>query len=112
MSYEEYLRHVVELAQAILHPEENAGYPSTVKNSEARRAFYDYFDSDEELAVNIDSAIRSAMRPDWKKNFQKQRKIKQSIYESLLSSGYDEDEATIKTDAVFDIAGRQLEYDE
>ncbi|MBT2663044.1 HsdR family type I site-specific deoxyribonuclease [Bacillus sp. ISL-45] len=112
MSYEEYLRQVVELAQAILHPEENSGYPDAVKNSEARRAFFDYFDRDEKLAVNIDSAIRHAIRPDWKRNFQKQQNIRLAIYQNLLVNGYDEDEATEKTNAVFDIVGRQVEYDE
>ncbi|MCG3417552.1 type I restriction endonuclease subunit R [Oceanobacillus jordanicus] len=112
MSYEEYLRQVVELAQAILHPEENSGYPDAVKNSEARRAFFDYFDRDEKLAVNIDSAIRNAIRPDWLRNFQKQQIIRLAIYQNLLVYGYDEDEATEKTNAVFDIAGRQVEYDE
>jgi len=37
MSYEEYLRQVVELAQAILHPEDSLDYPDTVKTSEAIR---------------------------------------------------------------------------
>lgn len=111
MSYEEYLRQVVELAQAILHPEENSGYPDAVKNSEARRALFDYFDRDEKLAVNIDSAIRNAIRPDWKRNFQKQQNIRYSTYQKLLMHGYDEEEATEKTEAAFVIAERQAEYD-
>ena len=112
MSYEEYLHQVVELAQAILHPEENSDYPEVVKNSEARRALFDYFDRDEKLAVNIDRAIRHAIRPDWKRNFQKQQNIRLAIYQNLLIYGYNGDEATEKTNAVFDIAGRQGEYDE
>jgi type I restriction enzyme R subunit len=112
MSYEEYLRQVVELAQAILHPEDNSDYPNTVKNSEARRALFDYFNKDEKLAVEIDSAIRHAIRPDWKRNFQKQQNIRLAIYQNLLIYGYTEDEATEKTNAVFDIAGRQGEYNE
>lgn len=112
MSYEEYLRQVVELAQAILHPEENSDYPDSVKNSEARRALFDYFEKDENLAVNIDKAIRNAIRPDWKRNFQKQQNIRLAIYQSLLVNGYTEDDATEKTNIVFDIAGRQVEYDE
>ena len=31
MSYEEYLRQVVELAQAILHPEGSSDYPEPLK---------------------------------------------------------------------------------
>lgn len=111
MSYEEYLRQVVELAQAILHPEENSDYPDSVKNSEARRAFFDYFEKDENLAVSIDRAIRNAIRPDWKRNFQKQQNIRLAIYENLLIYGYDEDEATAETAAVFEITERQAEYD-
>lgn len=112
MSYEEYLRQVVELAQAILHPEEGSNYPDDVKDSEARRAFYDYFNRDEKLPISTDSAIRHAIRPDWKKNFQKQQNIRLAIYQNLLSYGYEEDEATEKTNDVFTIAERQVEYNE
>lgn len=112
MSYEEYLRQVVELAQAILHPEDSSDYPATVKDSEAKRALYDYFDQHEQLAIDIDSAIRQAMRPDWKRNFQKQQNIRLAIYQNLLAHGYSEDEATEKTNEVFDLTGRQVEYDE
>ncbi|MBW8349372.1 HsdR family type I site-specific deoxyribonuclease [Bacillus sp. IITD106] len=111
MSYEEYLRQVVELAQAILRPEENSDYPDAIKKSEARRAFFDYFDRDEKLAINSDNAIRNAIRPDWKRNFQKQQNIRLAIYQILLVYGYDEDVATEKTNAVFEIAERQGEYD-
>ncbi|WP_027625313.1 type I restriction endonuclease subunit R [Clostridium lundense] len=111
MSYEEYLRQVVELAQAILHPEENSDYPDAIKKSEARRAFFDYFDRDEKLAINSDNTIRNAIRPDWKRNFQKQQNIRLAIYQNLLVYGYDEDAATEKTNAVFEIAERQGEYD-
>lgn len=112
MTYEEYLRQVVELAQAILHPEDSSNYPESIKNSEAKRALFDYLDNDEQLAIEVDSAIRQAIRPDWKRNFQKQQNIRLAIYQKLLVNGYDEDQATEKTNEVFDIAGRQVEYDE
>ena len=112
MTYEEYLRQVVELAQAILHPEDSSDYPETIKNSEAKRALFDYLGHDEQVAIDVDGAIRQAIRPDWKRNFQKQQNIRLAIYQKLLVYGYDEDEATEKTNEVFDIAGRQVEYDE
>ena len=112
MTYEEYLRQVVELAQAILHPEDSSDYPETIKNSEAKRALFDYLGHDEQIAIEVDGAIRQAIRPDWKRNFQKQQNIRLAIYQKLLVYGYDEDEATEKTNEVFDIAGRQVEYDE
>ncbi len=111
MSYEEYLRQVVELAQAILHPEGSSDYPEAIKKSEAKRALFDYLDQDENLAIDIDSAIRQAIRPGWKTNFQKQQNIRLAIYQKLLVYGYSEDQATEKTNEVFDIAGRQAEYD-
>jgi len=112
MSYEEYLRQVVELAQSILHPEDSGDYPDDIKGSEAKRALFDFFDKDKDLAVNIDGAIRSAIRPDWRRNFQKQQKIREAIYEGLLAYGYADEEAAEKTNAIYDIVGRQVEYDE
>ena len=71
MSYEEYLRQVVELAEAILHPETNSSYPDGIKDSAARRALYDYFEGNAKLAIDVDNAIRVSIQPDWKRNFQK-----------------------------------------
>lgn len=111
LSYEEYLRQVVELAQAILHPEDSGDYPNAIKGSEARRALYDYFIKDEQLTIDIDGAIHSAIRPDWRKNFQKQQNIRLAVYEKLLTHGYAEDEAAEKTNTVYEIVGKQVEYD-
>ena len=110
MSYEEYLRQVVELAEAILHPEESGSYPDKIKNSAASRALYDYFERNIDLAIDVDGAIRSSIQPDWKENFQKQQKIKSAIYKKLLLHMYTEDRATEETNNVFDIAQRQDEY--
>jgi len=112
MSYEEYLRQVVELAQAILHPEDSGDYPDGVKDSGARRALFDYFDKNEDVAISVDAAIRGAIRPDWKRNFQKQQNIRSAIYENLQAHGYSEDHAVNEAHVIYDIAGRQGEYDE
>lgn len=111
MSYEEYLRQVVELAEAILHPEESGGYPDAIKGSAARRAFYDYFGQNTDLAIDVDNAICNSMQPDWKGNFQKQQKIRFAIYKKLLLHNYTESSAAEETNKVFDIAQRQEEYD-
>lgn len=111
MSYEEYLRQVVELAEAILHPETNGGYPDEIKDSAARRALYDYFEENVELTIDVDGAIRVSIQPDWKRNFQKQQRIRLAIYKKLLLHMYTEDKATEETNNVFDIAQRQEEYD-
>lgn len=111
MSYEEYLRQVVELAEAILHPETSGSYPDEVKDSAARRALYDYFEQNVELTIDVDGAIRVSIRPEWKRNFQKQQRIRLAIYQKLLLHNYTEDKATEETNNVFDIAQRQEEYD-
>lgn len=111
MSYEEYLRQVVELAEAILHPETTSNYPDEVKDSAARRALYDYFQNNAELAVDVDRAIRISIQPEWKRNFQKQQRIRLAIYKKLLAHMYTEDRATEETNNVFEIVQRQEEYD-
>lgn len=112
MSYEEYLRHVVELAQAILHPEEHADYPDSIKGSESKRALYDYFNKNEDIALAIDTSIRNAIRPDWKKNYQKQQKIRNAIYHCLADFDYGEEDAAEQTNIIFTIAEGQVEYND
>ena len=111
LSYDEYLRQVVELAEAILHPESSMEYPDSVKDSAAKRALYDFFDKNEELAVSVDKSTRKALRPGWKKNYQKQQVIRGAIYECLVDCGYSEEDATNTYSEIYDMAQRQDEYD-
>lgn len=111
ISYEEYLTQVVELAKAVLHPENSGNYPDSVKDSEAMRALYDYFDGVEEQAVGMHKAILAALQTNWKANYQKQRKITLAIYKNLSLYSDDEDEKTEKVDEIFNIIERQDEYD-
>lgn len=115
MSYEEYLRQVVELAEAILHPETNGSYPDEIKDSAARRALYDYFEKNAELTIYIDGVIQSAIRPGWKNidgaGNAKRQNIRAAIYNALIRHKYTEDRAVEETNIIFDIAQRQEEYD-
>ncbi len=111
ISYEEYLRQVVELAEAILHPENQDIYPDDIKDSSAKRALYDYFDENVEITIDVDGAIRVAIQPEWKKNRQKQQKIRAAIYNKLLKHDYSQEKAVEETEEVYDIAKRQEEYD-
>lgn len=112
LSYDEYLRQVVELAEAILHPESSMDYPDKVKDSSARRALYDFFDKNTELAVAVDKAVHIALRPDWKKNFQKQQNIRSAIYQKLMDNGYSEEDAANTSGDIYDLVQRQDEYNE
>ncbi|MGF0040290.1 type I restriction endonuclease subunit R [Peptoniphilaceae bacterium SGI.131] len=113
MSYEEYLNEVIELAQAVIHPEDSGTYPDDIKDSEAKRAIYDFIGKeDSTTAYEIDAAIRVSMQPDWISNKQKQNKIKGAIFDTLCIYGYDEDKADNLTEEIFELVKRQVEYRE
>lgn len=113
MSYGEYLKEVIELAKSVIHPENSGFYPDDIKDSEAKRAIYDFLGKeDSTTAYEIDAAIRSSMQPDWMSNKQKQRRIQLAIFDTLCIYGYDEDKAEILTEEIFDIVKSQVEYRE
>lgn len=112
LTYQEYLRQVVEMAQAILHPEDSSNYPDEIKDSEARRAIYDYLESNLELTIKIDNSIRLKIRPQWHDNFQKQQEIRRAIYEKLKEAYQDVEKASREAEHIYEIAKRQIEYDQ
>ncbi|MCT7857324.1 MAG: hypothetical protein N4Q19_02640 [Lactobacillus iners] len=109
ISYAEYLNQVVELAKAVLHPENNSNYPDEIRTSEAKRALYDYFKGNADKALSMDRAIRASLSTNWKDNYQKQKQIKNAIYDNLLQYSHDEDK---EVDDIFSIMERQKEYDQ
>ena len=111
MSYEEYLRQVVELAQAILHPEQDDAYPEGIRDSEARRALYDFLDGNSDLTFKEDHAIQVSVRSHWQEHPQRSQAVQQAIYKTLIAAAVPADEAMEKTNAIFDLAKRQAEYD-
>jgi len=111
MSYEEYLRQVVELAKAILHPEDDDTYPEGIRDSAARRAIYDYLESNVELTISVDGAIRITVTPDWHTDYRRGQKVRMAIYKTLLDATIEQKKAEEQRDGIFDIAKRQEEYD-
>lgn len=112
MSYEEYLRQVVEMAQAILHPEDDSTYPAEVKDSAAKRAIYDYLEYDLVLALDVDHAIRISIRPQWHDHRPKQQAVRLSIYNRLIAAMHEQNKAKKETEDLYEIARRQTEYDQ
>ncbi|MDU5442582.1 MAG: HsdR family type I site-specific deoxyribonuclease [Finegoldia magna] len=113
ISYENYLKEVTKIAQNIIHPEDSDNYPDYIKDSEAKRAIYDYLgDEGGDLAYKLDRAIKTSIQPDWMTNRQKQNKIKGSIYDVLCEHGKDENLADDLTEKIFDIVKSQDEYRE
>ena len=111
LDYSQYLLEVVEIARRVLHPEEDIIYPESVKESSARRALYDYVNHDENLTLKLDDSIRESIEHDFRKNEQKSRKIQQYIYNVLIESGLNHDDAIKDTAKIFDIVKAQDEYE-
>ena len=111
MSYEEYLRQVVELAKSILHPEEEDIYPEGIRDSAARRAIYDYLEYEVDLTISVDGAIRATVTPDWHTDFRRGQTVRMAIYKTLLDAAIEQKKAEKQRDDIYDIATRQEEYD-
>ena len=94
-----------------MHPEVSGNYPDEVRESEAKRALYDFFGRDVDKALSIDQSIRSSLSTNWKDNLQKQKKIKLAIYENLSLYGYGDDEKYSKVEEIYSMIERQEEYD-
>lgn len=101
LSYEEYLKKIVELAKQVKNPGTSSRYPSTI-NTPARRALYDNLDGDEELAVKIDTEIKSTKPDNWRATKIKKRVVENAIKKYI----YDEEKAT----EILRIAESQAEY--
>ena len=110
LSYEEYLKQVVELAKIVEKPEASDMYPDEVKSSLGRMAIYDLVENDAELAVKLDEAIKNVSQPDWKENMQKQRKIKNAIYD-VLQEACDSDVLVHETEEIYNLIEKIEEYD-
>ena len=111
MSYEEYLRHVVELARAIFHPEDNDAYPEGIRDSAARRAIYDYLQHDRDLTIAVDHAISVSVRPQWQNNPRRFPKVGTAIYNKLIQANMTRETAKKRAEEILEIAKRQEEYD-
>ncbi len=114
LSYEEYLRQVVEIAEAILQPTGGDEYPEGIRDNMPAMAIYDFLEGPgkEDLAIALDKAIREALRSGWKSNQQTQNNIKSAIFNTLRNDGWPEHEAEGQTYDIFDdIVCRQPDYE-
>lgn len=109
MSYEEHLRHVVELAKSILHPDDNT-VPKEIRDSAARLAIYDYLGNKVGLTISVDRAIRATVAIGWRTDYQRGQRVRIAIYKTLLNAGIEQEKAEKQGDAIYDIAKRQEEY--
>ena len=75
IDYLNYLEKIKELAKDVTIPGTNTSYPSSI-NSKAKQALYDNLDEDEELAVELDNAIRNNKLDGWRDGGIKEKKLR------------------------------------
>ncbi|MBN2394574.1 MAG: restriction endonuclease subunit R, partial [Anaerolineae bacterium] len=101
VEYQQYLAKVVELTRQVHNPATGPSYPPTL-NTPARRAFYDNLGDDVDLALALDTAIRTTKKAEWRGDVVKEREIKYAIYQVVNN----EDEV----EAIFELVKNQHEY--
>lgn len=111
ISYEEYLKEIIDLAKKVYNPETNNTYPEDIRGNEAKMALFDYIGLDNPtLAIEMDSAIKSAIEPNWRENIIKQNRIKRSIFNKFIDFGFEENMADSLVEKIMDIVKLQDEY--
>ena len=81
ISYEEYLKRIAELAKQV-NEGKSEETPEVLKTP-AQRALYNNLGKDENLAMEVDKAVKSVKRDGWRGNLAKEREIKAEIYKIL-----------------------------
>ena len=79
INYEEYLRQIIELAKKVHKPESCTEYPADIRESAAKRAFYDYLDGDANVANQLHEAVMSSKQDNFRGSKIKERKIWRAI---------------------------------
>ncbi|MDL1974477.1 MAG: HsdR family type I site-specific deoxyribonuclease [Deltaproteobacteria bacterium] len=83
ISYEKYLKRIAELAKQV-NEGKSEETPEVLKTP-AQRALYNNLGKDENLAMQVDEAVKSVKRDGWRGNLAKEREIKAEIYKILTN---------------------------
>lgn len=100
ISYEEYLKEIEKLIQQV-ESGKTGDTPTSIKTN-ALKALYNNVNKNETLALQLDNAIKSVKKADWKGNLAKENEIKQAMYAIL------KDEAEVER--LFEIVKQQSDY--
>jgi type I restriction enzyme R subunit len=103
LDYKAYLEKLLEQA-AHLAKGEGTGveYPVWANNG-ARRALFDFFDSDEQTAMAVDQAVRHSKPDSWVGNSLKEKKVRLAI-QGVLPEDFD------RLDELTDLVKARNEY--
>lgn len=102
ISYEAYLQEIIELARNVRQPESSSEYPDSIRNSAAKRAFYNYLNGDTGTAEELHAAVLGARQDGFRGNKVKERKI----WRAIRAIVKDDDKAS----EILNIAKEQVEY--
>ncbi len=100
ISYEEYLKKIADLANQVSQGKSKS--TPDVLDTPAKRALYNNLGKDENLALQIDEAIRRVKRADFRGSIPKENEIKGEIYKILNSHE--------EVERIFNIVKQQIEY--
>jgi len=101
LGYQKYLEEIVELTKKVKNPAAGASYPASL-DTPAKRALYDNLGRDEELARQVDCAVRSTRKDGWRGHRVKEREVKYALRAVL------QDDAL--ADQILDLVKNQHEY--
>ncbi|MDA8039149.1 MAG: type I restriction endonuclease subunit R [Actinomycetota bacterium] len=102
LEYKDFLAKLLEQAAKLGKAESDTAYPEWADDG-ARRALYNFFYPDLNLAVTIDRAVRHSKPDSWVGNKLKEKKVRQAI-RSALPGDFD------KVDDLFDLVKARDEY--
>jgi type I restriction enzyme, R subunit len=101
ISYEEYLRKIVELTRKVSNPATGGNYPKSI-DTPGKRALYDNLDGDESLAAAVNSSVHESRQDEWRVNKVKVKKVKLAIEHVLQDPK--------RAETILEVVKQQHEY--
>ena len=105
ITYEEFLKEYEELAKN-MDKKGKKHYPDLI-DSEAKQAFYDNLNSNEDLAVALYQKINDARPDNWIGTTIKERVVRNVVREALATYGIKDEK---EVERIFDLATKQNEF--
>ena len=102
VSYREYLERIRELTERAKNPNTETSYPAAL-DTRAKRALFDNFGRNVELALALDQAVRSSIQDDWRTTIFKVRRVRAAIQEVL-------GEDAVLAEQILELVKKQNDY--
>ncbi|RJQ71866.1 MAG: HsdR family type I site-specific deoxyribonuclease [Desulfobacteraceae bacterium] len=102
LEYQAYLQKMKELANRIKKPSKSGKYPERMDTA-AKRNLFDNLDKNEELVINVDTAIRTTKKDNWRGHRFKELEVRNAVKKAVEPFGYNIDD-------VFQLVKGQHDY--